>query len=719
MRAGLQVQKRLLVLMSMLILVFLLIGVRIGGLTFVEGEALTKRGVAQWTREGVVMARRGAILDRNGEPLVLSATAYIIAANPRLIKDDAAFARVMAPVLGMTEERIQKRIQNKVYASVILKRQADRSVVDEIRALRGQSQEMMNLLSSIHFDEDNKRWYAKGAFLTQILGLTTVDAVGQSGIESRFEETLAGTEGSLRTETDARGRLLPDGKTVYVEPETGDTLVLTIDATIQSIAEKAMRECMAVNGAESVRCIVMDPSTGEILAMCMKPDYDPNDPPRDDVERLQELMRITAISDVYEPGSIFKILTTALALDSGTVTMDSTFNCTGSIRVDGDLIRCWKNCHGHQTLEEAVMNSCNPAFVSIALRTGTDVFYRYLRAFGLGVKTGVELPGESAGILIGAKYVKDVDLARIGFGQSVAVTPLQMLNAACAAVNGGRLMKPYIVREVRDEDGNTLEKTQPTVLSRPITEETSALMRGILERVVSEGGGKNAAINGYRIGGKTGTAQFYRDGKVVRDMHIGSFIGFAPADNPRLAVIVTVNEAKTPIDYGGTTAAPFARQILAEALPYLGVKAQQSASQQPVTVPDVTGMTVAEAKKALSGVHLFSEDDGQSDIVSAQLPAGGASFLEGGRVMLYTYQEEPDTPEDMVLVPDVTGKSIVEASRMLRARYLEMYFSGSGLAARQTPAGGVYAAAGTTVRVTFELPGGIGGLENGIESSDH
>ena len=707
MRAGLQVKKRLLVLMSMLILLFLLVGVRIGGLTFVEGEALTRRGVAQWTREGVVAAQRGAILDRNGEPLVLSATAYMVSVNPRLIGDVDAFARVMAPLLDMTEARIRQRVEGKRLASVILKRQVDRDVVDQIRALRGESLAMMELLSPVSFDEDNKRWYAKGAFLTQILGLTTVDAVGQSGIESRYEEVLAGAAGSLRQETDARGRLLPDGKTTYVAPTAGDTLVLTVDAAIQGVVEKAMRECLAVNDASSVRCIVMEPSTGAILAMCMKPDYDPNDPPRDDVETLGELMRITAVSDVYEPGSVFKILTTALALDCGAVTTNSAFQCTGSIRVDGDLIRCWKNCHGHQTLEEAVMNSCNPAFVSIALKTGTDTFYRYLRAFGLGVKTGIELPGESAGILISAKHVKNVDLARIGFGQSVAVTPLQMLTAACAAVNGGRLMKPYIVKEIRDE-GGVVERTQPTVVARPITEETSATMRAILERVVKEGGGKNAAIEGYRIGGKTGTAQFYRDGKIEGNLHIGSFIGFAPADNPRVAVIVTVSEAKTPIDYGGTTAAPFARQILSEVLPYLGVKKEGEGTEKAVTVPDVRGMTVGEAKKTLSALHLLSEDDGQSDTVSAQMPAGGAALWEGGRVMLYTYEAEPDTPESMVLVPDVTGMSLVEASRMLRARYLEMYFSGSGLATRQIPAGGTYAAAGTTVQVTFGLPGVMG-----------
>jgi len=318
------------------------------------------------------------------------------------------------------------------------------------------------------------------------------------------------------------------------------------------------------------------------------------------------------------------------------------------------------------------------------------------------------LPGESAGLLIGSQYVKNVDLARIGFGQSVAVTPIQIITAACAAVNGGRLMKPYIVKEIRDPDGNVLERNQPTVVSRPIREETSATMRGLLEKVVSEGGGKNAYIAGFRIGGKTGTAQLYKDGKIQRDVHIGSFLGFAPADNPRFMVLVTVSEAKVPVDYGGTTAAPFARQILNEMFSYYGIRAEGESDETSVIVPDVVGKKLAQARSEIAALGFLTDDDGQSDTVSAQLPSGGATLQKGGRVMLYTYQTEPVTADDMVLVPDVTGKSIVEASRTLRARYLFMEMEGTGLAVRQTPAANTYAAANSTVLVRFELPNSMG-----------
>ena len=706
MHAGLLIKKRLLMTLAMLTLIFCLIGVRIGSLTLFQGESLTARGVRQWTREGVVTAPRGSIQDAKGNLLAVSSTAYIVTANPQLVTDERAFSQVMGNLLGADAESMEKRLQNKRLASVILKRQVPRETVDEIRALRAESQEMRALLKGISFDEDTRRVYPKGAFLTQVLGLTNVDSVGQSGLESWYETLLRGKEGSLRTEVDARSRLLPDGKTAYIPPQPGFTLRLTVDSTIQGVVEKAMRECLAVNNAKSVQCIVMDVNTGAILAICMKPDYDPNDPPRDDVALLADLMRITAISDVYEPGSTFKMLTCSAALDCGAASVNDHFTCTGSVTVDGDRIRCWKNSHGNQDLKTALANSCNPAFVALALRMGTDTLYKYLRAFGLGVKTGVELPGESSGLLINSRYVKNVDLARIGFGQSVAVTPLQMITAACAVVNGGRLMKPYIIQEVLDENGYVTDRTAPTVVSNPIKSETSALMRELLENVVENGGGKNAAVQGFRIGGKTGTAQVYKDGRVVSNVHIGSFIGFAPIDEPRFAVLVTVNEAQVPVDYGSTTAAPFAGQIMEEILNYLGVpKARPGETPSPqVTVPDVVGMTLGNAKKELANLLLLSETDGISQTVSAQAPAAGAKMYAGGKVMLFTYEKEPLQTVDLVTVPDVKGLSMVEAARQLRARGFDMEIAGSGLAVRQEPGAGSYAAQGSVVKVTFELP---------------
>ncbi|MBR3106859.1 MAG: PASTA domain-containing protein [Clostridia bacterium] len=693
-------------MLTALTILFALVGIQIGSLTLIQSKALTARGVRQWTREGVVTARRGTIEDTNGSALALSATAYIVTANPQQVKDAAAFAQALTPLIDADPAAMEKKLENKKLASVILKRQVSRDTVDKIRSLRTENLEMNALLRGISFDEDTKRVYPKGEMLAQVLGLTNVDSVGQSGLESQYESLLRGQPGSLRTEVDARSRLLPDGKTAYTPPQAGCTLRLTVDSVIQGVVEKAMRECIQVNDAASVQCIVMDVNTGAILAVCMKPDYDPNAPPRNELETLQELMRLTVITDVYEPGSTFKMLTCSAALDSGVASLGDHFTCTGSITVDGDRIRCWKNSHGDQDLKTALANSCNPAFVTLALRMGTETFYKYLRAFGLGVKTGVDLPGESSGILINPRYVKNVDLARIGFGQSVAVTPLQLITAACSVVNGGRLMKPYIVKEVLNEAGMVIERTPPTVVANPIRPETSATMRELLENVVANGGGKNGAVAGYRIGGKTGTAQVYKDGRVVSNVHIGSFIGFAPIDQPRFAVLVTVNEAQVPVDYGSTTAAPFASQIMAEILSYLGVRKSDPGATEPpmATVPDVRGLTVTEARKALSVAMLLCETDGLSQSVSDQAPAAGARMSAGSKVMLYTFENEPLQPMDLVSVPNVKGLSMVEAGRLLRARGFDMEISGSGLAVRQAPAADTFAEPGATVKVTFELP---------------
>ena len=704
MRAELLIRKRIWKLMVVLTALFGAIVARIISLTVIQGEALTARGVRQWTQEGKVEARRGSIVDRNGETLALSTTAYIVSVNPRKVTEDAGFAARMAELLDVEQQTILNKLKNKNYASVVLKRQVPRATVDAIRTLRAQDESAAKLLQGLSFSEDTRRVYIKGQFLAQALGLTNVDSEGQSGLEQQYDAVLKGEDGILLTEVDRKARTMPQSNTTYIAPQTGNTVQLTIDASIQSFVERAMRECIQVNNAKSVTSIVMDVNTGAILALCMKPDYDPNSPPRGDIQTLTELMRISAVSDAYEPGSTFKSLTCAAALDAGVASVGDTFQCTGSIRVDGDTIRCWKKSHGHETLAEGLKNSCNPVFVTLALRMGTQRLYQYLRAFGLGVRTGVDLPGEGTGILINSRYVKNVDLARIGFGQSVAVTPIQMITAFSSVVNGGKLMKPYIVSAILDEDGGIVQRTAPQVLASPIRAETSQTMRELLEKVVSEGGGKNAYIEGYRVGGKTGTAQVYIDGKVSSSVHIGSFIGFAPADAPRFAVLVIVNAADVPVDYGGTTAAPFARQIIEDTLNYLGYEKAGAAQEQRVEIPDFQGWTIDEAVKRLRSLGLKYETDGVGATVTAQMPAAGAMLTAGGQVMLYTAEQQTVTPDIMVCVPDVIGLSVVEASRALRARGFELEISGSGVAVNQSPAYGAYAAQGSTVKVSFAMP---------------
>ena len=386
MHPELKVRKRMLLLALILLALFLLVAGRLWQLTVLESEELTRRGVSQWTKEGVVTARRGTIVDRQGSVLALSATSYMVCADPRLVKDTDAFLDALTQVLPLDRESAANKLADKTKGSVILKRQVTRTVADQIRRLK-QEADPSACLNAVTFDEDSRRWYPYGALLSQVLGLTNVDSLGQSGLEQQYEDVLAGTEGRYLRQVDARNRILAGSEGYYVPSRQGDTLVTTIDATIQQVCEKAMRECLEVNQAQSVLCIVTDVRTGGVLAMCMKPDYDPNDPPRSDAQTLTELMRITAVSDVYEPGSTFKILTAAAALDSGVTSPEDQFNCTAKIKVDGDTIRCWGSAHGAQTMADGLKNSCNPVFVELALRMGTENFYRYLSAFGLGKRT--------------------------------------------------------------------------------------------------------------------------------------------------------------------------------------------------------------------------------------------------------------------------------------------------------------------------------------------
>lgn len=684
----------------MMAVLFLLLVGRIAILTIRDADALTQRGVNQWTKAGVITARRGKIVDSHGSVLAISATSYIVTADPRLVKDPQLFLDTLAPVLALDQESAVKKLSDNTKGSVILKRQVRRDTVDAIRQLMAEAPEEA-CLNAIAFDEDTSRTYPYGAMLAQVLGLTTVDSEGQSGLESYYESVLAGTQGAYLRQVDARNRVLAGQEGWYVPSQEGSTLKLTIDVDIQEIVDKAMRECIEVNEAAQVICIVTDVRTGGILALAIKPDYDPNDPPRSDVAALTEMMRITAISDVYEPGSTFKILTAAAALDSGVTAPEDAFHCSASITVDGDVIRCWGAAHGAETMADGLKNSCNPVFVELALRMGTDTFYKYLTAFGLGKRTGIDLPGESAGILINVRNVKRVDLARIGFGQSVAVTPLQLIMACNAAINGGKLMRPYVVAEILSGDGEVLERTNPTVVATPISPETSETLRGLLENVVENGGGKNAYIEGYRIGGKTGTAQVYKEGRIVSDVHIGSFYGFAPADDPLISVLVIVKEAQVPVDYGGTTAAPFARQILEESLGLLGVERRGDENSVEAPVPDVRGLTIGEARRKLTQEGFNALDDGASTVVLDQLPPPGATLVTGGHVMLYTASSSQLTAEELVCVPDLAGMNDVECARLLRRRGLIISMAGTGLCVSQSPAAGEYVQPGATIHVVL------------------
>lgn len=698
------IRRRLALCMALFFGLFSALSARLFYLQVVASEDLQRRAQSQWTSESAIQPTRGRILDRNGAVLAQSATAYTASVSPRQVADAARFAELLSPVLDIEAAAIEQKAADISKGGVTLRRQLPRETAQQLKRMKAEfAARGDDGLNGLYLEEESKRYYPMGQFATQLIGLTTIDGVGQAGLEQALDRYLSGKSGRVLSEIDGKGRSLGYGQSEYIAAVNGGSVTLTLDASIQSFCEQAAREALRVNDAKAVRVLAMDPATGEILAMVNKPDFDLNDPPRGDVATLTERLRNRTLTDAYEPGSTFKVLTAASALDAGLVSVNEGFYCSGSVTVEGGKIRCWGRPHGAETFAQALQNSCNPVFVEMGLRLGAERLYDYLEAFGIGQKTGVDIPGEAEGIVISRSAVKRVDIARIGFGQSVAVTPLQLLRAVCAAVNGGNLMKPYVVKEITDAQGNVIQRGQPEVVGHPIRPATSETMRALLEDVVTLGGGKNAYLPGYHVGGKTGTAQVYVDGVVSRERHIGSFVGFAPANDPRIAVILIVDEANVPVDFGSVTAAPYAREILEKSVKYLGI-APDTDEPDPVqvSVPDVTGMDAGEAIQKLEDAGFDAVLDGAGSRVLRQLPAGGALMNEGALVMLYVEGAAP--ADGRVAVPDVSGMPVTEANRLLRSYGLELAIEGSGLARLQFPAAGTIVNPTSRVKVRFEPP---------------
>lgn len=725
---GVTNRKRLLLLLLGFAVGFLSLTVRLGYIQLVWGKELQAKAVDQWTRDLDVYPKRGEIRDRNGTILAQSGSADSIAVRPTQIEDPEKAAAELAPILELDYEELYKKLSDTSNSFVWIKRQVPRDVANQVRALN---------IKGIDFTEEPKRYYPNGNLASHVLGFTMKYAEaeeglkGQEGIELYYDKYLKGYPGKIVMETDARGREMPDNVDRYIPPIDGLNLVLTIDSVIQHFTEKAVADAMEKYNAKKVYAIVMDPNTGEILAMANKPDFDPNDPPRElGYEEMQNYIKNFAAKDNLDPGSTFKIITASAALDSGAMSINSSFDCPGYRIVDGQRIRCWKaGGHGHQDFTEVVQNSCNPAFMDMALKMGTDKFYEYIYNFGFGQKTGIDILGEAQGILIPQEAVKVVDLARIGFGQSISITPLQLITAASAVINGGNLMRPHIAKAftetyIDEETGNENEKViksfTPQKVRQVISPETSEIMREILKSVVEEGSGTNAYIPGYRVGGKTGTAQKYgEDGKILEGKHVASFLGFAPADDPQVIVYFAVDEPQVAVDFGSVVAAPYVKMILEDTLPYLGVEPvfdEETVEQsKEVTVPDVIGKSLEEATKVIkeAGLQYLAEQTGT--VVKDQMPKPGAEVMVNTTVLLYMKQEAAegeqssdmsgqDNQEGKIIVPSVIGKSIREANNILVSSGLRIRLEGSGIAISQDPPAGSYVEPDTEVTVQFGMP---------------
>ena len=756
-RANVTVLRRCLALLCFCgIFLFALLVPQLYKLMITEHDNYERMAINNQTRSTAVSASRGTIYDRNFNALALSASVNNVFISPNEIaqkeQDVDRIADGLAELLDVDADRIREMALDKKMYYKVVKRKIDQTQSEQVR-------DFINTydLKGVYLEPDTKRYYPASTLAAQVLGFVNVDNAGVEGLEFVYDSDLQGTSGKIVTTKGNGGSEMLYRFETYYEASDGDSLVTTIDSTVQYFLEKNMEQAIAQydvqNGAFG---LVMDVNTGAILAMATLGSYDPNnygeiydEQVRAELaekkaalaslsgeaydEAYQDYLsevnaallkqwRNRCVSDAYEPGSTFKIISLASALEEGVVTLDSSFYCGGNIKVFGrnKPIDCWKAVgHGTQTTAEALGNSCNCAFATIGIALGGERFYDYVKAFGLTSKTGIDMPGESAGVMLDKSYLTEYDvygyssLAVAAFGQTFEITPLQLVRAISAVVNGGYLLQPYVVQEIVDANGQTVTQHETKAVRQVISKETSDIMRELILGVVETGTAKNAKIAGYAIGGKTGTSEKVSEidefGNMTEDK-IVSFVGICPMDDPQYICLVALDTPSRETGLyisGGQMAAPTVRNVLADILPYLGVEPDYSgedAAAMDVTVPYVTGKSLMEAQTALAEANLNYRVVGSGESVTGQIPAGGATIPGGSAVVLYC---DADVPTDYVTVPSLTGLSAVEVNSQLTNLGLYLKLIGntdtgySIIATHQSIAAGTQVERGTVVEVEF------------------
>ena len=699
-RANRIIQTRSFVLMILMgVVMFVLLFFRLFDLQITRHEELQGKAVNQQTRRTVVTANRGTIYDAGGNILAISSSAETIILSPLEIDNAVndtedpvswtkeSLAAGLAEILGKDASAIRKRMDNVKSQYEVIQLRADEDTAAKVRSYVDE-----NKIAGVHLVADTKRYYPYGSLAAQVIGFVGDENTGLYGLEAYYEKELEGQSGLVISSKDQAENDMLYTYEQYFAAKNGSDLTLTLDTTIQYYLEKGIESMVdkfsAANGASG---IVMDAKTGGILAMASYPNYDLNDFLTVSDQTLQERIergestvadmqllqwRNKALNDTYEPGSTFKILTLSAALEEGMVDKTTTVNCGGSVSISGYTIHCSnKNGHGLQTLVQSVGNSCNPAFINYGLRIGSEKFYEYMRSFGLMNTTGIDLGGEAVGVFAADSSFTQLDLACYAFGQNFTVTPLALIAAQAACVNGGYLHTPYLVERIADSDGNVTYRHDDTPVRQVISEQTSATVRECLEYVVASGTGKNGQVAGYRIGGKTGTADKGQTGDVVV-----SFLCFAPADDPQVIMLITMDtpsRATGTYVSGGNMVAPTASTVMAEILPYLGVEPSYSAEEllgMDTTVPNVIGMSVEEAKAKLKDRALSYKIVGDGETITDQTPAGGAIIPGKSSVILYVGEEKST---DKCVVPHLIGKTPSEANTTATAAGLLIRFSGT------------------------------------------
>ena len=726
-KADLHVKRRLLLTLAFFICAFSAIAMRIAHIQFVEGDSLSEQASVNQSKSVDISPRRGAILDRNGEELAVNTVVETISIIPETLRtsisskrnlDDVIVAEDMAYLLSMDAGAILEKI-NKDTKYEVLKRKTEPEIADSVREYI-----TMNALKGIELTVDSKRFYKNNNLAAHVIGFTTEDNQGLTGIEASMEKYIKGTPGMIKGELDARRAEVPLSVENRVAVQDGLNVVLTIDTAIQLFAASALEKAIADNDvSRGGVIIVMDPRNGDILAMVSKPDFDLNDPyapPEGYIEETwngrsqagtdilnRTVWRNKAIMDTYEPGSTFKPFTVAAGLEEGVITEESQFRCEPITGYYTNPIGCWiKGSHGTLDLRHALINSCNPALMRISQRVARDNFYWYMRDFGFNERTGISLPGESEGIF--QENPRDVDMLVASFGQRFTITPLELITAYSAIANGGNLLKPRLVKELRDESGNVVTRYEPEIIRKVVSKETCDLLRSMLEDVVNEGTGKNAYVSGYRVAGKTGTSQTTEE-----DRYIASFCAFAPADNPVACVFVMLDDPRGDSHMGGAIAAPVSSKLMEEVLTYLEVERifnerDLKEKAQQVIIPDLTGSAVRDAVKALQDLGL--EYKLQAGILNAELPVAAQAppaltrVAAKSLVALYT---DGDAEPIMATVPDFKNKSMYEAGELARRSGVNIRAAGAGVAKSQGEPPGAEVEAGTIIDVSFRYTDNI------------
>ena len=628
------IHKRIKIVLLIILFIFIIIIAKVFYIEVIDYKKLNSLASGLWSRNLPIEADRGNIYTVDGEAIASNLTTTSLVFIPNQIKNKDLVAEKISEILDVPKSKIEEHL----YKKSMMER-----VHPEGRRL---SYEIADKIENLHFDgvyllKESKRYYPHNEMLSHVLGYVGIDNQGLSGLELEYNDILTGEYGSIQYFSDAKGNNL-ERNSVYVEPEDGLDIYLTVDYGIQSSIERELDNVVLRYNPDGAWAIAMDPNTGEILGMSSRPNFNPNNYKNYDTETINRNMAIWAS---YEPGSTFKILTLSAAVNEGKVDLlKDTFYDGGSVNVDGARIKCWKHGgHGSQTFLEVVQNSCNPGFVELGNRLGKETLFDYINKFGYGKKTGIDLNGEATGILFSLDKVGPVELATTAFGQGVSVTALQQVVAVSAAINGGTLYKPYIVKRVAyHENGQIIKEVKPTIVrDNIVTKDTSEKVRMTLESVVSLGTGRNAYIDGYRVGGKTGTAQKVNNGIYMQGNYIVSFIGFLPANDPKIVVYLAIDNPKGVTQYGGTVSAPIVKNIMEDAITSLNIEKQDGGTEKRYqwydkkyyTVPNVVGKSKKEATSMLKSFSV--EYSGSGDVVVNQSPDSDSRIAEGEKVRLY------------------------------------------------------------------------------------